>query len=533
MVLIVTAAMILAAAGVVLLGQAHARQALEDRFALRATLGATFVASYASDIIRREQLIATTELAAGSVTADKFEQVVHTFGFEAAVLLDERGTVLHVQPAAPGVIGLNLGEQYEHLGRAVSGVSAVSNGVRSAVTGHPIVAFAAPFETLHGRRVISGGFYLGSTPLSAYLHSAVPFSTAAAYLVDGKGDVVESNIQGAGSMVSLAAANPGLAAAVATASHGSYVENGMEQRFATQDVEGSPLKLVLTVPSAQLYAPLAGPTQWAPWLLLALLVVGAGYLLAVLSALSRSWVALRASGEELERSNRELQDFASIASHDLQEPLRKIQAFGDRLTAGHGEALGETGRDYLDRMTAAAARMQLLIEGLLAYSRVATQAQVVVRVPMRTVMTEVLVDLEQRLVDSQGEVHVDGTLPSVDADPMQLRQLMQNLIGNALKYRRAEAAPQVRVSCNESSAGWTLEVSDNGIGFAQEQADRIFAPFQRLHGRGSYEGTGMGLAICRRIVERHHGTISAHASPGAGARFVVTLPRAASPAATP
>jgi signal transduction histidine kinase len=151
---------------------------------------------------------------------------------------------------------------------------------------------------------------------------------------------------------------------------------------------------------------------------------------------------------------------------------------------------------------------------------------------MATVIADALSDLEQRLLDSQGEVRIDGSLPSVDADPMQLGQLMQNLIGNALKYRSPETAPKVRVSCTESRAGWAIEVSDNGIGFAEDQADRIFAPFQRLHGRGEYEGTGMGLAICRRIVERHHGTISAHASPGAGARFVVTLPRAASRLAT-
>ncbi len=239
------------------------------------------------------------------MTADEFEQVVRTFGFEAAVLLDEHGTVLHVEPAASGVIGMTLGEKYEHLGQAVSGVSAVSNGVESAVTGNPIVAFAAPFDTAHGRRVLSGGFYLGSTPLSAYLSSAVPFSTAAAYLVDGNGYVVESNTQGAASLTSLGEATPGLAAAVAAASHGSYVEDGTEQRFATQYVEGSPLRLILAVPSAQLYAPLAGPTQWAPWLLLALLVIGAGYLLVVHSALSRSRVALRASGKELERSNRQ------------------------------------------------------------------------------------------------------------------------------------------------------------------------------------------------------------------------------------
>jgi signal transduction histidine kinase len=131
------------------------------------------------------------------------------------------------------------------------------------------------------------------------------------------------------------------------------------------------------------------------------------------------------------------------------------------------------------------------------------------------------------VADTQGTVKVIDPLPDVDADAMQLHQLLQNLIGNALKYRQPEVPPEVRVSCVESPLGWTIRVEDNGIGFSPEQAVRIFAPFQRLHGRGEYEGTGMGLAICRRIVERHGGTIAAHGRPGEGAQFIVTLPRRA------
>jgi light-regulated signal transduction histidine kinase (bacteriophytochrome) len=176
-------------------------------------------------------------------------------------------------------------------------------------------------------------------------------------------------------------------------------------------------------------------------------------------------------------------------------------------------------------MTGAAARMQALIDDLLAYSRVSSRQEEVQRVSLTKVMDDVVVDLEQRIADTQGAVTVIGSLPPVDADPMQLHQLLQNLIGNALKYRRPDVPPEARVSCVESRAGWTIQVSDNGIGFSQDQADRIFAPFQRLHGRGEYDGTGIGLAICRRIVERHHGTIVAHGAPGEGARFIVTLPR--------
>jgi light-regulated signal transduction histidine kinase (bacteriophytochrome) len=292
-----------------------------------------------------------------------------------------------------------------------------------------------------------------------------------------------------------------------------------------EEVDGTPLRLVLAVPTSQLYAPITGATQWVPWILLSLLALGGVFLLRALGALYRSDVALRSATQELERSNRELQDFASIASHDLQEPLRKIRAFGDRLATGHGASLDVSGQDYLARMTAAAARMQSLIDDLLAYSRVATQSRAVERVSLAETVADVLGDLEQRIAETQGTVQIIGSLPAVDADPWQLRQLLQNLLGNALKYRRPGVQPQVRVSCVEMPQGWTIQVSDNGIGFPQEQATRIFAPFQRLHGRGEYEGTGMGLAICRRIVERHGGTIAARGQAGEGAEFTVTLPR--------
>ena len=524
MVNVVAVGMLLAAAGVVAFGQIHARVALEERFGLRAQLAAGFVASYADDILRREQEIGRSTLDGVVVTPDEFSQVVRTFGFEAAVLLAADGTVLHAAPENPELVGVDLAARYQHLADATSGLPAVSNGVRSATTGYPIVAFAAPFETAHGVRVLSGGYNLGGTPLSAYLRSAIPFSTASAYLVDQSGMIVEANT-GEATLTPLDAVDPLLAEAVSRQSGGSYALDGAEYRFASEPVEGTPLRLILAVPGSQLYAPLAGPAQWAPWLLLALLVAGTLYVLRVLAALAESREALRLAGAELERSNRELKDFASIASHDLQEPLRKIRAFGDRLANQQSSGLDDVGRDYLSRMTGAAERMQGLIDDLLAYSRVATRPRSVSDVSLDTVIREVLVDLEQRLADTGGSVQVVTPLPNIRADATQLRQLMQNLIGNALKYRRNEVAPEVVVSCTESAAGWRIEVADNGIGFDQAHAERIFAPFQRLHGRTQYEGTGMGLAICWRIVERHGGTVTAYGQPGQGARFVVTLPR--------
>ncbi len=240
--------------------------------------------------------------------------------------------------------------------------------------------------------------------------------------------------------------------------------------------------------------------------------------------------------QELTRSNAELENFARVASHDLQEPLRKIVAFGDRLKAKYSEVLTDQGCDYLERMQNAAERMQTLIEDLLTLSRITTKAQPFVPVDLAQVTQEVLSDLEVRIEQTQGKVDV-GELPTLDADPLQMRQLLQNLIGNALKFHQRVEPPRVKIYSQllqseaqqptGSSARHTLcqiLVEDNGIGFDEKHTDRIFTAFARLHGRSEYEGTGMGLAICRKIVERHNGSITAKSQPGQGSTFIVTLP---------
>jgi light-regulated signal transduction histidine kinase (bacteriophytochrome) len=238
---------------------------------------------------------------------------------------------------------------------------------------------------------------------------------------------------------------------------------------------------------------------------------------------------------ELARSNRELEDFASVASHDLQEPLRKITAFGDRLKSQCGDALGERERGYLERMQNAAVRMQSLIDDLLAYSRVTTRAQPFAPVPLAQVVGEVLTDLEVRIERACAQVEV-GPLPTLEADPVQMRQLFQNLLSNALKFHRPAHPPVVRIDSRildgdglqeGEPAGHPLceiRVEDDGIGFDAKYLDRLFKPFQRLHGQGAYEGTGIGLAICKKIAERHGGRITARSAPDQGACFLVTLP---------
>ena len=253
------------------------------------------------------------------------------------------------------------------------------------------------------------------------------------------------------------------------------------------------------------------------------------------NALRSSEAKLRQFTTQLERSNRELQDFAYVASHDLQEPLRKIVVFGERLKEQEGEKLAGESRDFLERMQKAAARMQTLINDLLTFSRVTTKARPFTQVDLAQVAREVITDLEGRIEQVKGRVEV-GTLPLIDAEALQMRQLFQNLIGNALKFRRPDVPPVVKVAAEIISGpapeeGETiarkfcrLTVSDNGIGFDEKYLDRIFNVFQRLHSRNEYEGTGMGLAIARKIALFQGGEITAKSKPGEGATFIVTLP---------
>ena len=232
---------------------------------------------------------------------------------------------------------------------------------------------------------------------------------------------------------------------------------------------------------------------------------------------------LAAQHSELARSNAALLEFASVASHDLQEPLRKILTFGDRLGAT-AHTLAADSRLHLDRMLSAAARMRTLIDDLLAYSQVATRVEPFVRTDLAKIAREVIIDLETSIADSSAEVEL-GQLPVLEADPLQMRQLLQNLVGNALKYRRKDIPPIVHIASSRADGGhYAITVRDNGIGFNDQYSEKIFKMFERLHGRMEYAGSGIGLAICQQIVKRHGGTIGAASQPGDGATFTVTLP---------
>jgi PAS domain S-box-containing protein len=239
----------------------------------------------------------------------------------------------------------------------------------------------------------------------------------------------------------------------------------------------------------------------------------------------------------LKKSNSELEQFAYIASHDLQEPLRKIISFGERLNHKYADNLGDDGRFYVDRMANAATRMQTLIQDLLTYSRVARHQESFESVDLKDVFKQVLNDLELKIQEKQATITFEN-LPIIDAQSFQMYQLFQNLLTNALKFAKSEGHPVIIVKCRMANPlevkenpalfpfvnYYRITVSDNGIGLEEEYAERIFALFQRLHGRSEYEGTGLGLAICRKIVEGHQGQIKATGISGVGAEFIIYLP---------
>ena len=251
---------------------------------------------------------------------------------------------------------------------------------------------------------------------------------------------------------------------------------------------------------------------------------------------------LQASVGELVRSNESLQQFAYIASHDLQEPLRKIQQFGDLLTTQDSD-LTEQSRLYLNRMQSAASRMSMLIKDLLDFSRISIQRDASGPVSLQSVVEGVVNTLDLRVQEVGAQIQV-GLLPTVSGDASQLGQLFQNLLSNALKFHRTERSgvpvpPHIQIRSAGLSADQLpvgvkpvltvsayhqIEVADNGIGFDEQYIDRIFQVFQRLHGKNQYAGTGIGLAICEKVVVNHGGAITARSQPGQGATFTIYLP---------
>jgi len=402
-----------------------------------------------------------------------------------------------------------------------------------------VIDFAVPFPTAFGTRTLVTGFApqaLGSF-VTGELKNIPGVRGSLNYLLDGNGVVLSSTTPAAPVGHKLAA--PGAAAALkhpAADSAGTY--------FDQVRLTNSTWRVVLSSPDGPLFSTVNGWHQLVPWIIFAAFAIVAivalilGLRLAVsadelrvvnlqLARVNDDLVDANASLErraaELARSNEELDQFASIASHDLQEPLRKVRTFTQQLATMEDDHVSEKGREYLQRANAAAERMQRLIEDLLKFSRVSTQGRPFTQVDLGEIARGVVSDLETQINDAGAVVRL-GSLPVIEADALQMQQLLQNLISNAIKFSKPGVPPEVDVAGGVDGGNARLTVRDNGIGFEPRYNLRIFRVFERLHGRNEYPGTGIGLALCRKIADRHGGTIDAHSEPGIGSTFTVNLP---------
>jgi len=404
-----------------------------------------------------------------------------------------------------------------------------------------VVNLAVAFPTRFGVRVLLTGFQpkaLG-TFIDGELAKIPGVSGSQNYLLDGNGAVLGSTNPGApiGSVLD----SPQQAAALRQPSA------DVGGRYYDQvQLTNSTWRIVLTAPDGALFASVSGLRKWIPWLIFLAFAVVAGLAMLLAVRVARAAGKLRFANVQLERanhelettnealdlrarelarSNQELEQFASIASHDLKEPLRKVRTFTQQLSVTDSDRLSDRGRDYIERANSAAERMQQLIDDLLKFSRVATHGRPFAPVDLNQVTQDVLQDLEMSISRSGGTVRV-GQLPTINADALQMRQLLQNLISNALKFRRDGIPPEVSIEGAAVDGVARIVVRDNGIGFEPQYNERIFRVFERLHGRGQYPGTGIGLALCRKIAERHGGSVTADGVPGVGSSFTVTIPAA-------
>jgi signal transduction histidine kinase len=404
--------------------------------------------------------------------------------------------------------------------------------------GGGVINFTVAFPTSSGTRILDTGFL--PLTLNVFLGGDVKEIPGVRgevnYVIDGNGMLLATS--------SKTAASGKFAGPHPTRPVLDFAVNKNGHYYDEVRLTNSTWRIVLDSPDGPLYASVSGLNKWLPWLIFGAFAVVAiiafGLVGRVLSAVGETRVAneqlavvnkeLESTNEalaqraaELARSNEELDQFASIASHDLQEPLRKIRTFTQELTRIESDSLSDKGRDYLSRANAAAERMQTLIEDLLRFSRVATAARPFTAVDLEQEVNEALEDLSDLVQRSGAVVHL-GTLPTITADPLQMRQLIQNLISNAIKFQKPGGTPEVWIDSVRDGNDIQLSVRDNGIGFDPRYTTRIFRVFERLHGRNEYTGTGIGLALCRKIAERHGGTITANSQPDVGSTFTVTLP---------
>jgi signal transduction histidine kinase len=499
-------------------GQHGQRSSLERRFQGRAQLGAALVGSLFSASAPGQQAQASQRYG-GKINEAALNRQAAAGGSGFIAIADSRGHVLAASSGAPPGLDATLSSQPAFLRRALLSNSYGLSGVQPGGS----LLTALPFKGETGTRVQVSG--IESSLLAAFLGGTLKQvsnnASSTSLIVDDSGSVIAK--QGSNERIGQPLRDAKLRAAIAGHTSGKLSDNRL---YTSQQVGSTGWRLVLVAGSGVVFQPVSGTNRWLPWVIL---IIGAIALASVGVLLRRTLLVaadVRTANADLARSNADLERFAYVASHDLSEPLRTIGGFGGLLERRYADRLDDEGRMMLGHITGGAARLQALIDGLLSYARVSTAPRKVDAVDLDALTHEVLNAIRPALVDRGARVEVEP-LPTVEGERGQLSQLMQNLILNAVKFTADHVTPQVEISARSIDDGrWEIRVADNGVGIAPDQAQRIFEMFQRGTSDRARSGTGIGLALCARIVERHGGAIGVEPRDGGGSVFAFDLPGA-------
>ena len=536
------AALLVGFALVISQSQKDSRQGLEDRFSLRADLASSFTSSFVDSVVLRQRTLASRRLWERDVSDAEFSQVVGEMGFQEAVLLDRHGRVLQVWPRNPDLLGTNLVGSAHHLNQALGGRVGVSDSVSSGAQRTPIVAFAVPFASSEGRRVFSGAFAIGRTPVATYLDNALPYADGELSVVDAAGSVVVTNRPEGAPKSALAGSDPALARALRSEGNGTYQRGGKERYYARHPIDGTPWQLVASVSLDLLLAPISGETAVVPWILFAAFAAAVGTLLALLVRLGQESGRLAISNKSLAGSNRSLADsndelrdldrlkdeFVALVSHELRTPLTSIIGYVRLLVRGRAGPVPQEQQELLGVVERNALRLLRLIGDLLLAAKAdAGKLKLEPEDLDLDVLVGECVESAQPAAQNRGitlDLQARGEVP-VHGDRARIVQLLDNLISNAIKFSRDDGRVIVRVAAKGSAA--TIEVADSGIGIPADEQGRLFERFFRASSATGLEiqGSGLGLSVVKTIVELHGGTVE-FSSDEHGTTFVVTLPLA-------
>ena len=522
-----TAALLAAFALVLVQAQVRAQRELEERFALRTAIGASFVSSWIDDFARQEADDAAATLSAAAPQRRDFELFVETHDLPAAVLLDGRGRVLHVWPRSPDLLGTDLAGKYPHLAAAVAGRVGVSNVVPSAVEGTPIVAVAAPFETPYGDRVVSGGFAVSEMPIGqTYLENVTPIEGARVYLVDAAGEPLSSN---RATPQEVDPRDRALLAAIPTSTDDTTRFG--DDIASIEPIAGTPWRLVVAVPSRSLFEPIGGWSLWGPWITFAALVIAVGAGWWLFEKLGRSRAALASANAELIAHGTRLAEgaaaqrrFMSSASHELRTPLTSIIGYIELVRDAEDDDERLRALEVVERN---ANRLYALVDSLMTVFRSEVETFATDHVELYSVVAESVEAALPEATSRQIELQLRGQPPApVLGDRQRLAQVVDNIVSNAIKYSPEGGRVGVGVETDPSTV--RVEIADQGIGIPEDELERMFERFFRARTARSARigGTGLGLAITHAIVEKHGGHIRVESSEGEGTTFVVELPHA-------